>query len=52
MHGDSTRENRETPSTPVANSAVGQLEKAMSQKTNMYVGGESDGREVPGKYLN
>jgi hypothetical protein len=52
LHGNSTRENRGTLLTPVASSAVGQLEKAISQKTNMFVGGESDGREVPGKYLN
>jgi hypothetical protein len=32
MHGNSTRENRETPSVPVE--AAGRLEKAMSRKTN------------------
>jgi group II intron reverse transcriptase/maturase len=52
MHGNSTRENRETPSTPAANNAVGRLEKAMSPKSNMHVGGESDGREVPTKCPN
>jgi hypothetical protein len=44
MQGNSTRENRETPSTPVA--TAGRLEKALSQKSNMHVGEESDGRVV------
>jgi hypothetical protein len=35
MHGNSTPENRVTPSTPAANNAGGRLEKAMSQKSNM-----------------
>ena len=52
MHGNSTRENRETPSTPVAKIAAGRLEKAMSQKSNMHGGGESDGRVVPTKCPN
>jgi hypothetical protein len=52
MHGNSTRENRETPSTPVAEVRAGRLEKAMSQKSSMYVDGESDGREVPTKCPN
>ena len=52
MHGNSTRENRETPSTPVGSMAAGRLEKAMSQKSNMHVGGESDGRVVPTKCPN
>ena len=46
MHGNSTRENRETPSTPVVEGVTGQLEKALSQKSNVHVGGESDGRVV------
>ena len=46
------RENRETPSTPVAEDAAGRLEKALSQKSNMHVGGESDGRIVPTKCPN
>ena len=41
MHGNSTRENRETQSVPVE--VAGRLEKAMSRKINMYTGGESDG---------
>jgi len=52
MHGNSTRENRETPSTPAGEDAAGRLEKALSQKSNMYVDGESDGRVVPTKCPN
>ena len=50
MHGNSTRENRETPSAPVE--VAGRLEKAMSRKTNMYAGWESDGCVVPSKCPN
>ena len=47
MHGNSTRENRETLSTSVVEDvAAGRLEKALSQKSNMRVGRESDGRVV------
>jgi hypothetical protein len=42
-HGNSTRENRETPSVPAVGVAAGRLEKAMSQESNMHAGGESDG---------
>src|SRR6202030_1092535 len=52
MHGNSTRENRETPATPVGEDAAGRLEKALSQKSNMHVGGESDDRIVPAKCRN
>jgi len=52
MHGNSTRENRETPATPVREDAAGRLEKALSQKSNMHVAGESDGRIVPAKCPN
>ena len=52
MHGNSTRGNRETPSTPIVQFAAGRLEKAMSQKSNMHVGGESDGCVVPTKCPN
>jgi hypothetical protein len=38
------RENRETPSMPAGKDAAGRLEKALSPKSNMHVGGESDGR--------
>jgi RNA-directed DNA polymerase len=50
MHGNSTRENRETPSVPVV--VAGRLEKAMSRKSNMHAGGESDGHIVPAKCPN
>ena len=46
------RENRETPSTPAGEDAAGRLEKALSQKSNMHVGGDSDGRVVPTKCPN
>jgi RNA-directed DNA polymerase len=52
MHGNSTRENRETPSTPAGEDAAGRLEKALSRKFSMYVNGESDGRTVPAKCPN
>jgi hypothetical protein len=52
MHGNSTRENRETPSTPVVEDVAGRLEKALSPKSNMHVDGESDGRIVPTKCPN
>src|SRR5258705_10932171 len=52
MHGNSTRENRETPLAPVAKAATGRLEKAMSQKTNMHAGGEADGCVIPSKCPN
>lgn len=41
------RENRETPSIYVANGAAHRVEKGMSSKSTMHVGGESDGRVVP-----
>jgi RNA-directed DNA polymerase len=52
MHGNSTRENRETPSTPTVQVAAGRLEKAMSQTSNMHAGGESDGCVIPSKRPN
>src|SRR6266850_1420898 len=52
MHGHSTRENRETPSTRVADRAARRLEKGMSPKSSMHVDGESDGRVVPAKGSN
>src|SRR5438477_7996677 len=52
MHGNSTRENRETPSTPAGKDAADRLEKALSQKSNMYVDGESDGCVLPAKCPN
>ena len=52
MHGNSTRENRETPSTPAGADAAGRLAKALSPTANMDVDGESDGRVVPTKCPN
>ena len=52
MHGNSTRENRETPSAPVGEIAAGRLEKAMSRESNMHAGGESDGCVIPSKCPN
>jgi len=40
------------PATPIAQFAAGRLEKAMSQKSGMHVGGESDGCVVPVKCPN
>jgi hypothetical protein len=50
MHENSTRENRETPSALVE--VAGRLEKAMSLKSNMHAGGESDGCVLPTKCPN
>ena len=52
MHGNSTRENRETLPTPDPKAGAGRLEKVMSHKSNMNVGGESHGRVVPAKCPN
>jgi RNA-directed DNA polymerase len=52
MHGNSTRENRETPSVPVAGEVAGRLEKAMSRESNMHAVGESDGCVLPTKCPN
>jgi RNA-directed DNA polymerase len=52
MHGNSTRENRETPSTPDTILGAGRLEKVVNRKSNMYVDGESDGRIVLAKCPN
>jgi hypothetical protein len=52
MHGNSTRENRETPLAPVTEIVAGRLEKAMSRESNMHAGGESDGCVVPTKCSN
>ena len=52
MHGNSTRENRDTPPTPDTTQCTGRLEKAMSPKSSMNAGGESDGRVLPTKYSN
>src|SRR5215475_13265238 len=52
MYGNSMRENRETPSMPAGKDATGRLEKALSPKSNMHVGGVSDGRILPAKCPN
>ena len=52
MHGNSTRENRGEPSDARRGTAAGRLEKALSQKSNMHVAGESDGRILPAKCPN
>jgi hypothetical protein len=52
MHGNSSRENRETPSVPVGEVAAGRLEKAMSRESNVHAGGESDGSVIPTKCPN
>lgn len=52
MYGNSTRENRETPLTPVGGDAAGRLAKALSWTASMNVNGESDGRIVPAKCPN
>jgi RNA-directed DNA polymerase len=50
MSGNSTRENRETPSSPVT--VAGRQEKGMSPTSRMHADGESDGRIVPTKGSN
>ena len=52
MSGNSTHENRETPSTPIGDHPAGRLEKGMSPKASTYIDGESDGRIVPVKGSN
>src|SRR5258706_5436267 len=52
MHGNSTRENRETPLAPGAKAARGRLEKAMSQKANRQAVGEWKGCVIPSKCPN
>ena len=52
MHGYSTRENRETPSIRTIGRTVRRMEKGMSPKSIMHVGGESDGCVVPTKCPN
>ena len=47
MHGNSTRENRETPDLPVTRSVAGRAAKAKSRTAAMHGPGESDGGVVP-----
>ncbi len=51
MSGNSMRENREAPLVP-GSSRPDRLEKAMSYKTSMHAGGESDEQVVPTKRPN
>ena len=46
MSGNSTHENRETPSMSTGDHPAGRLEKGMSSTSNTHVDGESDGRIV------
>src|ERR1017187_1411065 len=48
--GMELRNNRKTQSVPAE--AAGRLEKALSLKSNMYAGGESDGCVIPSKCPN
>lgn len=52
MHGNSLRENRETPQMPTQDTREGRSEKAVSHTSDIHVGGESDDRTVPTKYPN
>ena len=52
MHGNSTRENRETPRIPATEQAAGREAKAVRRNAAMNVTGESDGRVVPTKDPN
>jgi RNA-directed DNA polymerase len=52
MHGNSTPENREALPTPDTKWWAGRSGKVMNHKTDMNVGGESDGRVLPGKRPN
>lgn len=52
MPENSTRENRETPSIRTIGRTVRRMEKGMSPKSIMHVGGESDGCVVPTKCPN
>ena len=50
--GNSLRGNREIPSVPFADGAVGRSEKVDSQTSDMYADGKSDGPIVPRKPPN
>ena len=52
MHGNFTRENRETPLPSAASKVADRWEKAMSYKTHMHGGGESYSGIVPAKQSN
>jgi RNA-directed DNA polymerase len=50
--GNSLHGNREAPSVPTADGAVGRSEKATSRTSDMHADGESDGPIVPKKLSN
>jgi RNA-directed DNA polymerase len=52
MRGNSLRGNREIPSPPTADGAVGRSEKVKSRTSDMYADGKSDGPIVPKKPPN
>ena len=52
MYGNSTRENRETPLTPVEESRGGPVGEGVNPKSDMNGNGESDGCIVPSKRPN
>ena len=52
MRGNSLRGNREVPSVPMADGAMGRSEKVNSRTSDMYAGGKSDGPIVPTKRPN
>jgi hypothetical protein len=52
MRGNSMRENRETPVTPLPVGGEGRPEKAASHTSGMHATGESDDLVVPAKRAN
>jgi len=52
MRGNSLRGNREVPSVPTADGAMGRSEKVKSRTSDMHAGGKSDGPIVPEKLPN
>jgi RNA-directed DNA polymerase len=52
MRGNSLRGNREVPSVPFADGAMGRSEKAKSRTSDMHADGKSDGPIVPAKLPN
>jgi RNA-directed DNA polymerase len=52
MRGNSLHGNREVPSAPIADGAMGRSEKVNSHTSDMHAGGKSDGPIVPEKLPN
>ncbi|MBI5251620.1 MAG: group II intron reverse transcriptase/maturase [Desulfomonile tiedjei] len=52
MRGNSLHGNREVPSVPTADGAMGRSEKVNSRTSDMYADGKSDGPIVPEKLPN